>query len=82
MVSDLSLPGDMCCLVKFSNGSELTSLFLSFLCACFNPEAIAGILIAHTPGLLYLILCIFCFKIISCTVPMCSLTKATKWFKI
>jgi hypothetical protein len=57
MVSDLSLPGDMCCLVKFSNGSELTSLFLSFLCACFNPEAIAGILIAHTPGLLYLVLC-------------------------
>ena len=79
MVSDLSLPGDMCCLVKFSNGSELTSLFLSFLCACFNPEAIAGILIAHTSGLLYLVLCISALR---CTGPMCSLTTATKWSKM
>ena len=45
-------------LVEFSKVPELTSSFSPFLCACFNPEAIADILIAHTPGLLYLVLCI------------------------
>jgi hypothetical protein len=51
----------------------------NFPCACFNPEAIAGILIAHTPGVLYLVLC---SKVISCIVPMHSLIKVTKWFKM
>ena len=47
-------------LVEFSKGPELTSLppHPLFSCACFNPEAIAGILISHTTGLLYLVLCI------------------------
>jgi hypothetical protein len=58
MLSDLSLPGggDP---VEFSNGWD--DLFIHpppSLCASFKPEAIAGILIAHTPGLLYLVLCI------------------------
>ena len=41
-------------LVEFSKCPELTSSFPPFLCACFNPEAIADILISHTPGLLWL----------------------------
>ena len=45
-------------LVEFSKGPELTSSFPPFSCACFNPEAIDGILIANTSGLLYLVLCI------------------------
>ena len=56
MLSDLTLLGVDEYMVEFSNGSELTSSFPSFLCECFNPEAIADILIAHTPGLLYLVL--------------------------
>ena len=43
-------------LVEFSKVSDL--FIPCFLCAYFNPEAIAGILIAHTPSVLYLVLCI------------------------
>lgn len=55
---ELSLPGGEGCLVEFSKGPELTSSFPPFSCACFNPEANAGILIAHILGPLYLLLCI------------------------
>jgi hypothetical protein len=45
-------------LVVFSKVPELAVSFPTFLCACLTLKDIAGILIAHTPGLLYLVLCI------------------------
>ena len=44
--------------MEFSEVPELTSSFHPFLCACFDLEAISGILIVSTSGLRYLVLCI------------------------
>jgi hypothetical protein len=70
-------------LVEFSKGPELTSSFPPFSSASFNPEAIAGILIVHTSGLLYLALCISASRPLA-VLYLCiySLTKVTKQFKM
>ena len=47
--------------------SVLTLSFTLFkkIFASFNPEVIAGFLIAHTPDLLYLVLCISALRSLS-----------------